>query len=756
MLFSLCSSKIFNTFMMRMLAFFLIIIFIFLIFQIIAYNYYIKNIDEKVITNEKAYLKNISDRFADIISQIKDSMLLLYMEEEIQYYKSSYNRDSFNPNPMIKKIYSTAIQNSPFIKDLFIYKDNSDFIITAYSSHIKEMFFEYMYVNPEYNLKFCKALSADNFNQKYLPTSTFVTKDLNKDESSFLMPIVIKPTSNQFLLIALIDINNVLNKIDNALGENLFIYNKENLLYPNTNLLNYENMRFNKGNIAILGDTYYLKQLADNGEFVFIKEVGYESANKSLEKSRQLFLFTLLLSIIISFIISVLLTIRVNNPIKRIVEAISKNQPIHNLQTNISELNFINNSIHQLFNQNNGLNRELYKKDSLLKAYFYQTKFKNIYSAINEINDMSLNKGNFFSLIYFIIHYKEYTYNGNIEDTTRVTFFLTEFIQKQFESEFEESLTFQQENNEIITIINFNNINLNIYDIINKIAENVQNENKDMPLTIVLGSVYQDIYRLSDAHSEIYNISAQQRLNKNIQILTPKDLLSENNKFYFSFEQEQTLLNHFYNGNSRKCIECIHAIFENNYNQDVRLSNFQKLSIQILNMCANIYNTLNLDMPRTVVINSICNQINHCYTLEQFKNLLSSIITELSVPIINSKNSTDNIINFAIDYINKNYSEDICLDMLSEKLNITGSYLSQYFKTKTGINFSSYLNKVRIDKAKELLLNTNNKIENIAKITGYINPNSFIRAFKKSVGVTPKDFRNNSIITSTQKNHPTP
>jgi YesN/AraC family two-component response regulator len=87
------------------------------------------------------------------------------------------------------------------------------------------------------------------------------------------------------------------------------------------------------------------------------------------------------------------------------------------------------------------------------------------------------------------------------------------------------------------------------------------------------------------------------------------------------------------------------------------------------------------------------------------------------------------------------YSEDITLDFIAESLDMSSAYLSVYIKEKTGANFSDHMNRVRIQKAKELLTSSNLSIQNIGEQIGYRNGTSFIRMFKKITGETPGEFR---------------
>lgn len=92
-------------------------------------------------------------------------------------------------------------------------------------------------------------------------------------------------------------------------------------------------------------------------------------------------------------------------------------------------------------------------------------------------------------------------------------------------------------------------------------------------------------------------------------------------------------------------------------------------------------------------------------------------------------------------YIQKHYAENITLHMLAEKFYLHPNYLSRLFKEKAGKNFVDYLTEVRMEKVKDLLLNTNYKIIEICSMTGYDNPRYFSKVFKQVTGTTPREFR---------------
>lgn len=127
---------------------------------------------------------------------------------------------------------------------------------------------------------------------------------------------------------------------------------------------------------------------------------------------------------------------------------------------------------------------------------------------------------------------------------------------------------------------------------------------------------------------------------------------------------------------------------------------------------------------------------------DEIRNWWLGKIIDVTVSMANrKKNQLENIISKAINYISKNYDNDISLDDVSREVNINPYYFSKRFKEETGVNFIDYLTEIRIKKAKELLENRNLSIKEICSKVGYSDPNYFSRIFKKIENVTPSDYR---------------
>ena len=109
--------------------------------------------------------------------------------------------------------------------------------------------------------------------------------------------------------------------------------------------------------------------------------------------------------------------------------------------------------------------------------------------------------------------------------------------------------------------------------------------------------------------------------------------------------------------------------------------------------------------------------------------------------VVKKEEQSSGVISKAKIYINLHFGRDITLDDVSREVDISPYYFSKLFKEETGENFIEYLTNIRIDKAKELLSETELSMKEICAQIGYSDPNYFSRAFKKNVGVTPTEYK---------------
>lgn len=143
-----------------------------------------------------------------------------------------------------------------------------------------------------------------------------------------------------------------------------------------------------------------------------------------------------------------------------------------------------------------------------------------------------------------------------------------------------------------------------------------------------------------------------------------------------------------------------------------------------------------------IMDNDLITIFNGMDNICEYKEWIYEVIEKIAEKM-NAKNDTNNsqMIEKVKAYINDNLSSALSLTSVSEKVYISSQYLCKIFKEETNMNFVDYVTLVRMERAKELLNDTNMTIESISEHVGYQTPHYFTKKFKERFGMTPKNFR---------------
>ena len=144
-----------------------------------------------------------------------------------------------------------------------------------------------------------------------------------------------------------------------------------------------------------------------------------------------------------------------------------------------------------------------------------------------------------------------------------------------------------------------------------------------------------------------------------------------------------------------------------------------------------------------IIFKDFLEMFDECEFIDTMQQCVINCIDRLGDGLSDNGRREDGyIINKALKYINENLHRDISLNDVAEVLEVSYGYMSRLLNNGKYGGFVVYLREKRIQKAKELLKNTNKKIYEIAADTGFKSTRYFSETFKKQVGMTPLDYRN--------------
>lgn len=133
------------------------------------------------------------------------------------------------------------------------------------------------------------------------------------------------------------------------------------------------------------------------------------------------------------------------------------------------------------------------------------------------------------------------------------------------------------------------------------------------------------------------------------------------------------------------------------------------------------------------------------YLLKPWKEEKLFELINTSIENVRSMQKTDSIVHsqkdVIKDYIDRNYKKDISAKDVAGILGYSDVYFSKVFKQLFDDNFINYLTKIRIDRAKVLLKDVSFNIKEVGKSVGYADSNYFTKVFKRSIGISPSEYR---------------
>lgn len=134
------------------------------------------------------------------------------------------------------------------------------------------------------------------------------------------------------------------------------------------------------------------------------------------------------------------------------------------------------------------------------------------------------------------------------------------------------------------------------------------------------------------------------------------------------------------------------------------------------------------------------------YLLKPWKEERLCELINTAIENVRSMQKTDSIVHsqkdVIKDYIDRNYKKDISAKDVAGILGYSDVYFSKVFKQLFDDNFINYLTKIRIDRAKVLLKDVSFNIKEVGKSVGYADSNYFTKVFKRSIGISPSEYRN--------------
>lgn len=667
----------------------------------------------------------------------------------------------------IEDFITKSIAANPFIEEMLFYHEESDTIITSEGSYKFDIFFDHYLINDYRNKYFWRNYFDTSYKAKIFPAYTYYMESFN-DETHSKELIAIAAEKSALPNVRLIVLCKA-EKITEWYGSDFVIVNveSESVIYNNysgkidiQHLLEKlsESEDLTTGVFRIQDeDVYVFYNKSSNYPWYYFKIIPYDSVFSKLNNfnlvSSIIFSIILLLCIFLSYYFSN----RFYRPIKRVVDFIavdSKEQ--QKTQQNPNEIQKIYNYIQHMCENYDYVERKYIAMQKVYKEYFYEKIINNITIVNNEemLEELNVNLSDFsnFLTIYYTINFKpkfEKLSQTDMSQYDKVNILIKELVDITLQRMHYNIYSFEVKRDCYIAIVMLNEESFIHKNFEEKIMKILSNDLEYIYLTFSCSKLYHNIKDLKTAFDEALYLYNYRSLKTELQFLTNDSL---------KLVREYIV--------PRNILEKIDMLVELEKYDEFEiilfelLEDFQSRDVPILYIRKNITSMFNRvvgNVAKEVKLDSIDDiykKIDACSNLNDFNIVLKSVCTFITNNLKNEQGLDVNrsIINNMMEYIRHHYSEDLYLNFFADKYKMSSIYLSKLFKDYSGENFSNYLKKIRLEKAKELLVQSDYKIKDLSLKVGYNDPNTFIKAYKRYFKVTPGEHRKLILIQSRNKN----
>lgn len=718
-----------NSLFLRLIAGFLCIVLLLASLTLYSLSESNKNVKHEVVKYNTSLLANTRNSYEKHLDLIKKQMLLFFTSEKILLLQDKPNT-SLYPE-IVREIQRWTTVPYYYINNIVFYSKQNDLVVEKGTSTNARSMFDVFYVSEEYPLEFWEKQFEEKTTFRILPSSVFYTHV--QEESPLplgeLIPVVIKGIyKSDFYMVVFLDAVRMYEAFHQSVNKDLMIYDDRGTRMfgwaEEEPFLSYEEIREAGGAGEFIRDGKYYFAFKGNGTgFTYVSRVPVERIAAETRINVTL-LVIILAAILLSILFSFLFAARINNPLKKVIESIrGMNSDTVPLRSNIKEFDIISGQIHG--------NRMLTRQLSFINH------LKAIRGQESDAPKLDFSGKPFVFVLFHIQPGKKESNTPEIIQNW--LYYLKIFIDSRLKPEFPDSLTFQIERDQILSLV-FTEGPEKVGELLGEMKQVFDQDREHGIMTMAVTSAYSASNQLTAAYEEAQVLAGERLLTDETQIVAERAETPV--AVGFTPDQEKELQANLKAGNAAQVAALIEQQAAKWHRKPPTAASLVRFAETAAAKIRGFVTPFPLDSEEVdAVLGRTGQRIAGCRTIAELELLLVDWVKGTAQAVREKKDEKHPVTTQIAEYIHEHLAEEIYLDVLAAKFKMSSGYLSSYFKSKTGMNIVDYINETRIKKAASLLGDEGLKIREAAEQVGYKNITSFNRMFKKYMGLTPSEYR---------------
>ncbi len=732
---------------LKLLACFLAAIFILSAFHLVSYLRLLQTMTRETETGANERMASAVARLEERFSQIRSSYFSFTYLTQFRTVRRTGAPMEYDMIDLYNKA-NLYLGGNEDIAAYAIFFRGTDQIVTSNGNYSDEEFFSRYYISEQYNTDFWRAEKTASFSQRFYPAAVFTRNSpFPQGHGGMLLPVAFKSYwNNNVAVVLFLDIGRLCAGADQYLASDFCLFDNEGqLLYSSepgfaaATLPNLQESLF----MAFDGG-YTVQRASSQGDFICVKRLAHSAVMGQATNSLYITLFTAAAALLLVIVIGTVSIWRVLHPMRDILRLLPEGEEAAPARSD--ELRYIRSHVEAMLRQREQYAETISQKDAALSGFLLQSQLKNIYVELDTPGAAGDAPERVFYILYFRIHYRSGTLDSISVEPPAVSYLLMEQLRQALTQLFDAALIFQLEPRQFVAKVGLAPTRGAMDKRMESLLKRLDNEREYAFFTVVQSGAVQGGGKFTGVYEQVLNAAQYALVEDRTQLLHLPFEPEAAGGFSFPPDQEQQLRVLVRDGRSDEAAALTERILAYNLDKGVRhihmillCSGIVGAALRALTECGGEGGTPHVNSG------SVYNALPRCDTARDYQELVSGFVRSAALCAAAQPRTEDAILDGIQAFLEKNYRREFSMDELAQALHLSKSYLSTYYKGKTGANLSDRIQYFRIQKAIELLGDPKLRIADVGAMVGIGNINTFLRQFKKYTGMTPKEYRMNRL-----------
>ena len=492
---------------------------------------------------------------------------------------------------------------------------------------------------------------------------------------------------------------------------------------------------------------YYIYTTSESSGWQYVIFSPTASLYHTIRSMMLVFGIGLTLFFILGLAASLLLCYRNSQPILNIARNLRMNEAA---AQNENTFDFIAGTISNILTVNDGLRKELQAQLPMRRSTFYERLFKGMYSSEDDACNAMLGAelvmlAPFQAVVLRIQNTADLSQPEGAQEYQAAQLVILNVLRKYAVVQQDE---YQIMDLQTLALISHSTEQpIDSQNLAEKLKSLSQELLQDFNLTVIwgIGAIAENLLSVSTSY-----FAAMQSVERQSTPSLPETFenTASADIYWYPPETEIQLTNCIKTGKKQDAQMLLHSILEHNnviFSDDGGAASGQ--FFLYLEIRATLLKLYHLIPPEKRQNMQELSQMLPVQTtiIPDWREKLEGALNEIcDYVVFQNENNSRELLQNITDFIEKQYRDpDLCLYQVASRFHLSEKYLSRFFKENTGENFTSYIERLRMNEAAQLLGSSGMKVCDIASYVGYANINTFYKAFKRIHGCSPSNYKNN-------------